>query len=315
MCSWFPSTIASPIPPCYWLSEASAVLLADELQARGVGAITRRERVRAFEQLHLPLSASLSRATLIKVGELVGASEVIVGTYTLDRDTLKVDAHTIRIDVGRLQPDVVEQAPLNGLISACSSHWRVGLRRTRGRPRRAARHGRRLAHSRTTSKGLIAESPAAQATFLETAVRLFAGYDRAELALWDVRTEQGDHAAALAAARAVRPGTPLGARARFLSGVSLLNLKRYDEAFDLFKALVDVAPVPPLGTGMKPGGAAFNNLGVVVNPAWGDAADGHRNLLPDESGGRRRRRRGLPVQSRIRLRPRAQLPGRRLLAA
>ena len=37
-------------------------------------AITRDERVRAFEQLHLPLSASLSRATVIKVGELVGAS-------------------------------------------------------------------------------------------------------------------------------------------------------------------------------------------------------------------------------------------------
>src|SRR3954471_21194587 len=103
-------------PTVYWLSEASAVLLADGLQARGVAAITRIERVRAFERLHLPLSASLSRATLIKVGELVGASEVIVGTYTLDGDTLKVNAHTIRIDVGRLQPDVLEQAPLNGLF-------------------------------------------------------------------------------------------------------------------------------------------------------------------------------------------------------
>ena len=52
-------------------------------------------------------------------------------------------------------------------------------------------------------KGLIAESPAAQATFLETAVKLFPGYDRAELALWGVRTDQDDHAAALAAVRAV----------------------------------------------------------------------------------------------------------------
>ena len=56
---------------------------------------------------------------------------------------------------------------------------------------------------------------------------------------------QGDHAAALAAARAVPAGSPLARRARFLAGVSLLDLKRYDEAFDAFKALVDVAPVPP----------------------------------------------------------------------
>ena len=68
MCSWFPFEKRQHEPRLYWLSEASAVLLADELQARGVGAITRDERVRAFEQLHLPLSASLSHATVIKVG-------------------------------------------------------------------------------------------------------------------------------------------------------------------------------------------------------------------------------------------------------
>ncbi len=48
----------------FWLSEASAILLADELNARGLGAIARDERVRAFEQLHLPAMASLSRATI-----------------------------------------------------------------------------------------------------------------------------------------------------------------------------------------------------------------------------------------------------------
>ena len=57
-----------------WLGEASAMLLADELNARGLGAITRDERVQAFDQLHLPVAASLSRATVIKVGQLLGAS-------------------------------------------------------------------------------------------------------------------------------------------------------------------------------------------------------------------------------------------------
>ena len=62
--------------------------------------------MRAFEQLHLPLSASLTQATVIKVGHLVGATEVIVGTLAFEGGDLKVEAHSIRIDVGRLQPQV-----------------------------------------------------------------------------------------------------------------------------------------------------------------------------------------------------------------
>lgn len=250
-------------PAVYWLSEASAVLLADELHARGVDAITRAERVRAFEQLHLPLSGSLSRATLIKVGELVGASEVIVGTYTLDRGTLKLDAHSIRIDVGRLEPDVAQQGPLNDLFNLFDGLAR-GIAGD-ARPSAAPRSPRPpLDAFENYIKGLIAESPAVQATFLETAVKLFPGYDHAELALWDVRTEQGDDGAALAAARAVATRSPLWSRAQFLSGVSLLGLKRYDEAFELFQSMSAEAPASPSATRGKPGGAAFNNLGVLL---------------------------------------------------
>ena len=42
-------------------------------------------------------------------------------------------------------------------------------------------------------------------------------------------------------------------RARFLAGLSQLNLKKYDEAFATFKALADAKPTP----------AVLNNLGVV----------------------------------------------------
>jgi tetratricopeptide (TPR) repeat protein len=88
-----------------------------------------------------------------------------------------------------------------------------------------------------------------------------AGYDRAELALWDVRRGVEDHQSALAAARAVPASSPLSRRARFLAGVSLLELKRYDEAFDAFKVWIDAAGV---STTPAPGtGAALNNLGVI----------------------------------------------------
>ena len=244
----------------HWLSEASAVLLADELNARGVSAITREERVRAFEELHLPLSASLTRATVIKVGQIVGASEVIVGAFALDENRLKISAHGIRVEAGRLQPDVTEQAPLAELFVLFD---RLGRRLAPGSADGPRDSRPPLDAFENYIKGLIAESPSVRATFLETAVKQFAGYDRAELALWSVRTDQDDHAAALAAARAVPAASPLARRARFLGGVSLLELKRYDEAFDQFKALVDESATSPGAPPVRGAAAALNNMGIV----------------------------------------------------
>ena len=242
-----------------WLSEASAVLLADELHARGLAAIERDPRVHAFEDLHLPLSASLSHATVIKVGRLVGASEVIVGAFALDGDRLKVDAHTIQIDVGRLTPDVSDQAPLTDLFASFARL--AGRLAPDSKPATKAAAYPPLNAFENYIKGLIAESPAAQATFLESAIKMSPGYDRAEIALWNVRSSLADHVSALAAARAVPVSSTLSRRARFLSGVSLIQLKRYDDAFGVFKAWLDETPQPADRAGAT--GAAWNNLGII----------------------------------------------------
>jgi tetratricopeptide (TPR) repeat protein len=250
-------------PRLHWLGEAAAVLLADGLNARGVPAITRAERAGAFEQLNLPLAAPLTRATVIKVGQLVGASEVIVGGVKLDGDMLVVEARSIRVDVGRLQPTASERATLPDLFSIFD---RLAEKLSPSAPAGSSSKTDPqppLDAFENYIKGLLAENLATRASFLEAAIKQFPRYDRAHLALWDVRTEQGDDAAALAVARAVPPASRLERRARFFAGVSLVNLKRHDEAFETFQALIGNSPVPPLGSGAKPGAAVYNNLGVV----------------------------------------------------
>jgi tetratricopeptide (TPR) repeat protein len=250
-------------PRLGWLSEAAAVLLADELNARGVAAIRRPERVSAFERLHLPLTATLSRATVIKVGQLVGASEVVIGSYTVADDRLTVEAHSIRIDVGRLQPHVTERAPIKELFAVFQ---RVADRLAPGAtPKTASARPAQPPPGAFESyiKGLIAETAATQATFLESAIGEHPPFDRARLALWEVRHEQGDHAAALTAARGVAADSPFAARARFRAGVSLMELERYDEALDTFKALLETVSAASAG---KPDATApiLNNLGVIL---------------------------------------------------
>jgi Tfp pilus assembly protein PilF len=244
-------------PRLHWLGEASAVLLADALSARGVPAIRRAERVAAFEQLRLPVSATLSRATLIKVGEMVGAAEAIVGVLKLEGDDFVAEARAVRIDVGRLQPAATERGPLTDLFAIFD---RLALRLAGGSADPGAAPAEPhppLDAFENYIKGLLAESPATRAAFLDTAIKQFPRYDRARLALWDVRTEQGDDEAALAVARGVAAESRLARRATFRAGVSLLNLKRHDEAFETFKGLL------PDTADSSRNAAVSNNLGIV----------------------------------------------------
>ena len=70
---------ASRTSRLYWLAEATAVLLTDDLTALGAGAISREDRVLAYEQLRVPVTATLSHATVIRIGQLVGATQIAVG--------------------------------------------------------------------------------------------------------------------------------------------------------------------------------------------------------------------------------------------
>jgi len=249
-------------PHLVWLGEASAVVLADELTARGLPAFTRTERVRAFEQLHLPVTAALSRATIIRVGQLLGASEVIWGAYSVHGEELTVEARGVKLETGRLQPLVAERGGLTdlfGVFDRLARRLSSGMVRSGAAPRHPP-----LGAFENYVKGLLAATAATQATFFETAIRDHPTFDRARIALWDVRYEQGDHAAALAAVQPVPPDSPFAERARFRAGVSLLEQRRLDEAETAFTQLL----VPGLLKTTSPAPPRFapilNNLGIVA---------------------------------------------------
>jgi tetratricopeptide (TPR) repeat protein len=233
----------------YWLGEAIAVLIADDISARGLGAIARQTRERAYDQLHLPPNAVLSRATVIRVGQVVGAEQVLVGDVQVDGESLTIRARPIRIDLGRADLEITERGPLTELFSIAQ---RVARRAVPGGNLQSAQPPSLQAFEQFV-KGLLAEQPASQATFLETALKLDPSYDRARLALWDVRTAQGDHAAALATIKRVSSDSMVARRARFRAAVSLIGLKQYDEAYSMLKSL----------DGELSEAAVVNNLGIV----------------------------------------------------
>ena len=100
-----------------WLGEAASVLIADDLNVLGAGAITRDERREAFERLQVPPAASLTNATMIRIGQLVRATQVVVGTLTMDGDTIVISARSIALEAAKVQADVTERGPLPDLFT------------------------------------------------------------------------------------------------------------------------------------------------------------------------------------------------------
>jgi tetratricopeptide (TPR) repeat protein len=237
----------------FWLTEASAVLLADDLNALGDSAITRSERQQAFERLQVPPVAVLTDATVIRIGQLVGAAQVVVGSLQLDNDALVVHARTIALDSGRVQVDVTDRGPLPELFATFERiARRIAPPSSKSSDEVLGQHPP-VAAFEDFIKGLLAETPATATNYLNSALARYPPFDRARLALWDVYAEQGDHEHALAAVDRVGAASPLARRARFLAGLSQLSLKKNDEAFASFKALDEAASTPNV----------LNNLGVV----------------------------------------------------
>jgi tetratricopeptide (TPR) repeat protein len=253
----------------FWLGEASSVLIADGLNAFGLNAITRPERQQAFERLQVPSSAVLTDATVIRIAQLVGASQVIVGALQRDADGLVVRARSLALDAGRVQADVTERGPVPDLFAIFDrTARRLAMSfpesSTASTPAAPEPEQPPIAAFENFIKGLLAETPATAVNYLNAALKSFPRYDRARLALWDVYSEQGDHQRALGVVQPVPPRSRWARRARFLSGISQLNLKKLDDAFGTYKALADEDPTPTV----------LNNLGVVQLRRGGNPQSG-----------------------------------------
>jgi tetratricopeptide (TPR) repeat protein len=222
----------------FWLGEGTAVSLTDALDILRAGALSRDQRVAAFDRLQLPVSSALTRATMIRVGEFVGASELVFGEVQV-ADLVTVRARVVRLQSGQELPAVVEQAPVAEILAVFDRAARR-LTETMGRP---AAQGPDLAPRppidafQNYVKGLLAPTPAGAQRFLESALKQMPRDARVLNALWAAYSAQGAHDKALSAAMAVPADSPLARKARFSAALSLIDLKRLDGAFKELTAL------------------------------------------------------------------------------
>jgi tetratricopeptide (TPR) repeat protein len=266
-------------PRLTWLSEGAAAALTEDLNALGAQALSREDRLRAFEHLRVPPSAILSEATNIRIAQIVGAEQVLVGSFTVNAGMLTLRVTPLRLDTGRRFPEIVESGALNDLFNLMGNVARRVLPDSTISVAEMERGHPPLAAFEQFIKGSVAENPATRVVFLKEALRYAPDYHRARLTLWDVYTEQGDHKQALEIARQVPAADPLSRRARFDAALSLIHLARHGEAISELSALnrekKDAALLNDLGVAQlrrdanqpDSSAAGFFTQAIAANPA------------------------------------------------
>jgi tetratricopeptide (TPR) repeat protein len=268
-------------PRLTWMREGAAILLTDALAAAGAAVIEREERLQAFDRLQLPANAALSRASAIRVGHTLGAAAVAGGSVHVVGDQLRLRARVVRIDTGRLLPEVESSGPLTQMFDV----FAAAAQQING-DQAAAAANLRLAPSPQVFelyvKGLVADTPATALNFLQQALKAAPGYDRVRMAMWDLHSENSEHQRALDVISVVSPQHRLYRDSRFRRALSLMHLKRFDDALQTLRAMQAEVPsatvVNTIGVielrravTHQPGRATYYfNQAAELDPADGD---------------------------------------------
>jgi tetratricopeptide (TPR) repeat protein len=185
------------------------------------------------------------------VGQAVGATVVIGGRAARAGDTLTIALRPVRLDEGRLMPEVTENGTVSDLFPMALRLGRALVARPDGaldwHPPPS------LSAFQAYARALSVEAQPSQQALLEEAVKAGPAYKAARLALWRLQSDQGRHQRAYDVAVGAGGQPQSDPDLRFAAAISLLRLGRHDEAFTALRAL----------QGTAPRAAVSNALGIV----------------------------------------------------
>lgn len=261
----------STSPNLDWIGESIAETVHDALASEGMLVLDRADRLEAYRRLSLRPGAELTRASILKIGESLDATNVIYGSYDLTQPATAQSKGSIRIEARIINLKKTHQGPSFGETGALEDlailEARLGWQaldsiRGKGTPAQAeflkARPAVRLDAIESYVRGLVATSAEQRHRFFTQAARLDDKYSQPCFQLGMIYWERKEYKVASEWLRRVTRTDP-----HYLESQYFLGLCKYysgdfagaEESFQL------VAAAMPLNE-------VFNNLG---------AAQGRRN--------------------------------------
>jgi tetratricopeptide (TPR) repeat protein len=245
-----------------WIGESVAESVREALVAAGVSVVDREQRESAYRKLAVKPLAPLTKATVLKIGELVEADTEVFGSFQVRREpgkpVLDVEAQLLDRKGLRNGPSFRWSGPLDELGRLQDEiAWQVlqalrpespGLEEFRKRRRPV-----RLDALEQYVRGLMAENPEQKHRYLTQAARLDANFSQARFQLGKLLWRKKEYRVAAGWLEEVSPEDVHYPEALFLLGLCHYYAGDYEKAALRFRALTQASPAPEV----------WNNLGVA----------------------------------------------------
>lgn len=182
----------------YWLGEGFAESLSEEMLLKNAYILQRPERKAAFDALRLPYVGHVSRATMLKIGQNLGADYIVFGSYNLEQKNLKVEARVIRTSSSKLSSPIQAAGTLEQLYHVQTA-LKKGLKTYFSAEKLDASENKLEVSSvplhayELYIKGLLEASDSEKVKFFQRAIESHSGYSQANYRLGLALLRLGRH--------------------------------------------------------------------------------------------------------------------------
>lgn len=237
-----------------WIGESVAQALGEQFRHPDVYIVSRDERFAAFEQLGLPPSLTLSRATIIRLAELTAADVVVLGVFQIQGSNVTLSARCLEMRRPQLSIVYQQSGPLADLLTL-QERLGTALRQVARLPipPAAGRPSLRLDAWENYVRGLSSPDAAQRIRLLREAARLEPSAPGPAFALGKIYFQRRDYASAVPWLLRLKKEDGTFLEATFLLGVAYLHLGDYERAELAFRTVTETLPL----------NEAFNNLAVA----------------------------------------------------
>jgi tetratricopeptide (TPR) repeat protein len=275
-----------------WIGESISEAVRESLASEGVLALEREDRLEAFRRLSLRSNALLTRASIIKAGEALDASQVIYGHYDLappgagsgggSRGVLRIGARILSLKRFEQGPELEESGAVEDLAALeARLSWEVLHALSpkaapteeeflRNRPRV------RLDALESYIRGLLAANPEQQHRFFMQAARLDAAYSQPCFQLGKSYWSKKDYKVAAGWLARVHHGDPHYLEAQFFLGLCDYQMGDYTAAGKCFETVAASVPLNEVYNDLGAAQTRSNLTGAIESfrkALEGDSAD------------------------------------------
>jgi tetratricopeptide (TPR) repeat protein len=249
-----------------WIGESLAESVEETFASEGFMVVSREDRIEASQRLLLRPQALLTRASVIRLAESLGADRVIFGLYSVgdpananSDGSLRLSATMLDLRRSGQRQEMLESGNIEDL-SSMQSHLVWQLLRGADPARAPGEEIYRRMHPSVRIdaienyiRGLLNRTAEARVRYWQRAASLDARYPQPAFQLGKLYLEQENYALAEQWLYKVTPSSPKWREANFLLGVARIELDNFAGAEQNFEVVARQAPLNEV----------LNNLGVA----------------------------------------------------